>query len=85
VPATGAGAPPSARRAAERVVELWRRMDWPTARSGTGTVAAGIAAQVVVTPACGMAGATAGYAREAMARCREAAGLLPELIEEGRA
>jgi hypothetical protein len=41
-----------------------------------------VAAQVVLTPACGMAGATPGYARAAMARCREAAQLLPELIEE---
>jgi hypothetical protein len=31
-----------------------------------------------------MAGATPGYARTAMARCREAARLLPELIEEER-
>jgi hypothetical protein len=31
-----------------------------------------------------MAGATPGYARMAMARCREAARLLPELIEEER-
>jgi hypothetical protein len=43
-----------------------------------------VAAQVVLAPACGMAGATPGYAREAMARCREAARLLPELIEEER-
>jgi len=41
-----------------------------------------VAAQVVLTPACGMAGATRGYARAAMACCREAARLLPELIEE---
>jgi hypothetical protein len=36
-----------------------------------------------VTPTCGMAGATPSYARDAMARCREAARLLPDLIEEG--
>jgi hypothetical protein len=42
------------------------------------------AAQVVLAPACGMAGATSGYARAAMERCREAARLLPELIEEAR-
>jgi len=95
VPATGpaaagadaepAGVPqsPSARQAAERVVELWRRMGWPVA----GAAAAGpggAAAQVVLTPACGMAGAAPGYPREAMARCREAARLLPELMEEGK-
>jgi Cobalamin-independent synthase, Catalytic domain len=46
------------------------------------TGAAGIAAQVVLTPACGLAGARPEYARAALARCREAARLLPELIEE---
>ena len=85
-PATGTqplSAQQAAQQAAGRVVELWRRMGWPTATGGTG--ADGIVAQVVLTPACGMAGASPGYAREAMARCREAARLLPELIEEGRA
>ena len=72
--------PPSARQTAERVIEVWRRMGWPTAGGGPG----GMAAQVVLTPARGMAGATPGYARDAMARCRDAAQLLPELIEEGR-
>jgi hypothetical protein len=80
------GRPPSARQTAprqtaERVTGLWRRMGWPAADGGPG----GVAAQVVLTPACGMAGASPGYARDAMARCREAARLLPELIEEGRA
>ena len=65
---------------ARRVVELWRRMGWPAA-SGAGRDA--IAGQVVLTPACGLAGASPGYARAALAHCREAARLLPELIEEG--
>ena len=43
---------------------------------------AGIAAQVVITPACGLAGATPDYARAALAACRAAARMLPELIEE---
>ena len=30
----GARQPPSARQTAERVIELWRRMGWPTARGG---------------------------------------------------
>jgi hypothetical protein len=68
----------SARQAAEQVTGLWRRMGWP------GDGPGGVAAQVVLTPACGMAGATPGYARGAMECCREAARLLPELIEEGR-
>ena len=53
-------------------------------RRGGGAGPGGVAAQVVLAPACGMAGATPGYARAAMARCREAARLLPELIEEER-
>ncbi len=74
---------------AQRIVELWRQMGWPAARqpgaSGTGASrisAAGIAAQVVITPACGLAGAPPDYARAALAACREAARMLPELIEE---
>jgi Cobalamin-independent synthase, Catalytic domain len=65
---------------ARRVVELWRRMGWPAA-SGAGR--GDVAEQVVLTPACGLAGASPGYARAALAHCREAARLLPELIEEG--
>jgi hypothetical protein len=56
------------------VIDLWLRIGLP---------AAGLAEQVVITPACGLAGATADYARAALARCRAAAGLIPELIEEG--
>jgi hypothetical protein len=86
IPATGTAAapePPPAGEAARAVTRLWQRMGWPAARSGpAGPESA--AAQVVLAPACGMAGATPGYARAAMARCREAARLLPELIEEER-
>ena len=84
VPATaaaGAPEPPPADRAARTVTALWHRMGWPAARNGAAGPG-GVAAQVVLAPACGMAGATPGYARAAMARCREAARLLPELIEE---
>jgi hypothetical protein len=80
----GARQPPSERQTAERVIELWRRMGWPVA-TGDGAGRGDVARQVVLTPACGMADATPAYAREAMARCREAARLLPELIEEGQA
>ena len=73
------GTAPSARTAADRVVELWRRMGWPAAREPG---AAGVAAQVVITPGCGLAGAPAQYARAVLACCREAARMLPELIEE---
>jgi hypothetical protein len=70
--------------AAVQVTELWRRMGWPVARpsGGTASVAASVAGQVVITPACGLAGAPPGYARAALASCREAARMLPELIEE---
>jgi len=93
IPATGTAVtpePPPARAAAQVVTGLWQRMGWPVARNGPGGPvkgegeAGGVAAQVVLTPACGMAGATRGYARAAMACCREAARLLPELIEEER-
>jgi hypothetical protein len=86
VPATGvpgAPEPPPADRAARVVTALWQRLGWPVAREG-GAGPGDVAAQVVLAPACGMAGATPGYARAAMERCREAARLLPELIEEER-
>jgi hypothetical protein len=61
-------------------------MGWPAGRREGAPAArsADVASQVVLTPAGGLAGATPGYARAALARCREAARLLPELIEEGR-
>jgi methionine synthase II (cobalamin-independent) len=54
-------------------------MGWPVARQPG---AAGVAAQVVITPGCGLAGASPQYARAALVSCREAARMLPELIEE---
>ncbi|HUZ36925.1 MAG TPA: methionine synthase, partial [Streptosporangiaceae bacterium] len=72
---------PGPAETARRVVTLWSRMGWPAAPAAGP---AGAAAQAVITPACGLAGAPPGYAREALAHCREAARLLPELIEEGR-
>jgi uncharacterized membrane protein len=55
------------------LTDLWHRM---------GIAAAGLERQAVLTPACGLAGASPAGARAALARCREAARLLPELIEE---
>jgi hypothetical protein len=86
VPATPGGAErggarlPDPGATARRVVELWRRMGWPAA---PGAGRADVAGQVVLTPACGLAGAPPGYARAVLAHCRDAARLLPELIEEG--
>ncbi len=62
-----------ARETAERVIRLWQRLGLPPATC---------AEQAVITPACGLAGTAPAQARAALARCREAAGLLPELIEE---
>ena len=62
-----------ARETAERVIRLWRRL---------GLSLATCAEQAVITPACGLAGASPAQARAALTRCREAASMLPELIEE---
>src|SRR5262249_50077479 len=63
--AAGAG-----KEAASTVVTLWRR---------TALDAQGLAQQVVVTPACGLAGLSPNAARETLAHCREAARIAPEL------
>jgi methionine synthase II (cobalamin-independent) len=62
-----------ARQTAERIIRLWRRLGLPLATCPD---------QVVITPACGLAGASPSYARAALTRCREAASMLAELIEE---
>ena len=62
-----------ARETAERVIRLWQRVGLPLAT---------LAGQAVITPACGLAGASPAQARAALARCREAAAMLPELIAE---
>jgi cobalamin-independent methionine synthase catalytic subunit len=55
---------------ASRVQAWWRELGFDTEQ---------LAAAVTLTPACGLAGATPGYARTAMAHVREAAKyLLPE-------
>jgi methionine synthase II (cobalamin-independent) len=58
------GRAPSSARVAQRVRELWQHLGFP---------AGGLAAQVVVAPACGLAGASPGYVRAALAACRDAA------------
>jgi hypothetical protein len=55
------------------VKDLWRKMDLPPARC---------APQVVITPACGLAGASPKQARDALRWCREAAAVLPEMMGE---
>ena len=55
------------------VRDLWRKMDLPAAQC---------APQVVITPACGLAGLSPQRARDALRWCREAAAILPEMMEE---
>jgi methionine synthase II (cobalamin-independent) len=58
---------------AEAIRELWHKM---------GVAAAGCAEQVVITPACGLAGASPTQARNTLRLCREAAAILPEMMGE---
>lgn len=64
-----APAAPEPEQLADRVRGLWRRLGFPLER---------LPEQVVVTQACGMAGATNEYARAALAAVREAARQLGE-------
>jgi methionine synthase II (cobalamin-independent) len=60
------------RAAAERVLDLWRRLGFPLPR---------LADQVVVTPACGLAGSSPESARAALRACRDAG---RRLLDEAR-
>ena len=71
VPGTDARLP-ALEQTVRPVKELWRRLGFAEPR---------LAEQVVLTPACGLAGASPGYARRAMARCQEAARMLFEAPE----
>jgi methionine synthase II (cobalamin-independent) len=71
VPTSGP-AQPTSRTAAERVLDLWRRLGFPLSA---------LASQVVVTPACGLAGASPDYARAALSACRDAG---RRLLDEAR-
>lgn len=54
---------------ADRVRRVWDQLGFPRRR---------LAEQVVVTPACGLAGATPAYARTVLAACRDAGRRLAE-------
>lgn len=54
---------------AERVRTVWTRLSFPAAR---------LPEQVVLTPACGLAGASPEYVRKVLAGCRDAARRLAE-------
>jgi methionine synthase II (cobalamin-independent) len=58
---------------AKSIGELWHRMSQPPASC---------AEQVVVTPACGLAGASPDRARAVLRWCRETAEILPEMMGE---
>ena len=60
-PVDGQG--PDAKQIAERVTTLWQRLGFPAAL---------LAEQVVITPACGLAGASERYVRALLKACTEA-------------
>ncbi len=62
-----------AREAGATVIALWRRIGLPLA---------GLTGQVVITPACGLAGTSPERARAVLTRCQEAARLIPELAAD---
>jgi len=70
----GGGRPPGAQDFATDVIRLWDRIGLPLAA---------LSGQVVITPACGLAGVSPARARAALADCHEVARLIPEMIEEG--
>ncbi|WUH97010.1 methionine synthase [Spirillospora sp. NBC_00431] len=63
---------PSLQATAEPVRALWRRLGFPPAR---------LARQVVITPACGMAGASPRHVRDALKRCRDTARMIYEAAD----
>lgn len=55
--------PPSSARLADRVRDLWERLSFPLRQ---------LPEQVVVTPACGLAGTTPDHVRAVLTACRDA-------------
>ncbi|MEU8153673.1 methionine synthase [Micromonospora sp. NPDC048986] len=68
--APSAGGAPTSAQIADRVRQVWDRLGFPRRQ---------LAEQVVVTPACGLAGATPEYARAVLAACRDAGRRLAEV------
>ncbi|KWV29717.1 methionine synthase [Micromonospora rifamycinica] len=66
---SAAGHPPTSAQLADRVRGLWDRLGFPRRQ---------LAEQVVVTPACGLAGAAPEQARAVLTACRDAARRLHE-------
>ncbi|SCE76949.1 Cobalamin-independent synthase, Catalytic domain [Micromonospora coriariae] len=67
--APSTGQAPTSAQVADRVRQLWDRLGFPRRQ---------LAQQVVVTPACGLAGASPEYARVVLAACRDAGRRLAE-------
>jgi methionine synthase II (cobalamin-independent) len=64
------GRAPSSQKIADRVRKVWDRLSFPAER---------LADQIVVTPACGLAGASESYVRAVLTGCREAGRRLAEV------
>jgi methionine synthase II (cobalamin-independent) len=75
LPATGPGVPPIVRDVVAPARGLWRRLGFAPER---------LANVVVVTPACGLAGASDGWVRTALKLAQQAARVLLEAPEEPR-
>ena len=76
VPSLGPGVPPVVREVVDPVRRLWRELGFAPEK---------LVDDVVLTPACGLAGASQGWARTAMRLVRQAASVLDEAPEEARA
>ncbi len=72
VPALGPGVPPPVRDVVDPVRRLWRDLGFPPEQ---------LAPTVVLTPACGLAGASDGWARTALRLVRQAAAVLADAPE----
>ena len=72
IPSLGPGVPPSPREAADPARALWNRL---------GLDPENLARQVVPTPACGLAGASTGWAHTALRLVRQAGQVLLEAPE----
>ncbi|HET7310994.1 MAG TPA: methionine synthase [Mycobacteriales bacterium] len=73
VPALGPGVPPTVRQVLEPVREMWRRLTFDAAL---------LPAAVVLTPTCGLAGASDGWARTALRLVAQSARALAEAAAE---
>jgi methionine synthase II (cobalamin-independent) len=72
VPSLGPGVPPTPREVADRVRRLWRDLGFDPAL---------MADRVAITPACGLAGASAGWVSTAYQVLRQASRVLAEAPE----